>query len=102
MAYQTSDDPYTSAYPPGCDIDPDIKAFIRHYYTQVDTQGKHVEYSECWSKNGTLIIPSGKEFRGRDGNLAPPAFIYLAHLLQRYEIFIRACGMAFQNASTDP
>ncbi|KAF2794085.1 hypothetical protein K505DRAFT_407704 [Melanomma pulvis-pyrius CBS 109.77] len=66
MTPERSDDPYTSEYPPGCNIDPDIKAFIKHYYTQVDTQGKHAEYSECWSDDGVLIVPHGKSFRGRD------------------------------------
>ncbi|KAF2116656.1 hypothetical protein BDV96DRAFT_645073 [Lophiotrema nucula] len=65
MAYDGSDDPYTSEYPPRCHVDPAIKAFIRHYYTQVDIQGRHVEYSECWAEDGVLIVPTGKEFRGR-------------------------------------
>ncbi|KAF2689369.1 hypothetical protein K458DRAFT_439708 [Lentithecium fluviatile CBS 122367] len=66
MTSNGSDSPYVSEYPPNCNIDPDIKALIAHYYEQVDTQGKHVEYSECWAEDGVLIIPAGKEFRGRE------------------------------------
>ncbi|ORY07927.1 hypothetical protein BCR34DRAFT_489090, partial [Clohesyomyces aquaticus] len=54
---------YLSEYPPGCNVDPDIKALIRHYYTQVDIPGKHIEYSKCWAEDGVLIVPSGKAFR---------------------------------------
>lgn len=71
MASQSSDDPYISEYPSNCKIGPDIQALIRYYYKQVDTKGKHVEYSECWAEDGVLIIPTGKEFRGRDGKLVP-------------------------------
>lgn len=74
MAPNNSDDPYVSEYPPGSKIDPDIQALIRHYYTQVDTKGKHVEYSECWAEDGVLIVPTGKEFRGRDGTNPSPLY----------------------------
>ncbi|KAF2740953.1 hypothetical protein EJ04DRAFT_423933 [Polyplosphaeria fusca] len=66
MVTQGVDDAYVSEYPPGCRLDPSIKSLIRHYYTQVDTQGKHREYSECWAEAGILIVSDGKEFRGRD------------------------------------
>ena len=61
------DDPYASEYPPGNGLHEDIQAFIRHYYTQVDTQGRHVEYSECWAEDGVLVVPTGAEFHGREG-----------------------------------
>jgi hypothetical protein len=67
MAANGSDDPYISEYPLASKIDPGIQALIKHYYIQVDTKGKHVEYSECWAEDGVLIVPTGKEFRGRDG-----------------------------------
>lgn len=60
-------DAYVSEYPTDCKLDADIKALIAHYYEQVDTQGKHAEYSECWAEDGVLIVPTGKAFRGRDG-----------------------------------
>ena len=72
MVTPGSDDPYISEYPSDCRVDPDIQAFIRHYYIQVDTQGKHVEYSECWGEDGVLVVPNGKEFRGRNGKQRRP------------------------------
>ncbi|KAF2659435.1 hypothetical protein K491DRAFT_712711 [Lophiostoma macrostomum CBS 122681] len=66
MTDQTSSDPYLSEYPPDCKVNPDIQALIRHYYTQVDTQGRHVEYSECFAEDGVLVVPQGREFHGRD------------------------------------
>ncbi|KAH7116766.1 hypothetical protein B0J11DRAFT_100520 [Dendryphion nanum] len=66
MTTQNGNDPYSSEYPPANNLHPDIQAFIRHYYTQVDTQGRHTEYSECWTEDGVLIVPSGVEFRGRE------------------------------------
>lgn len=75
MTSNASDDPYISEYPPDCNVDPDIKALIAHYYKQVDTKGKHVEYSECWSEDGVLIVPNGKEFRGRDGKLSSSLYL---------------------------
>ncbi|KAF2639179.1 hypothetical protein P280DRAFT_55705 [Massarina eburnea CBS 473.64] len=59
-------DPYTSEFPPNCNIDPDIRALVAKYYLQVDTQGRHTEWCECWSEDGLLIVPTGEEFRGRD------------------------------------
>ena len=69
MTEQTNqdDDPYKSEYPSDSKVDPDIQKLIRHYYAQVDTKGKHVEYSECWAEDGVLVVPFGKEFQGRDG-----------------------------------
>lgn len=61
------EDPYASEYPPGNGLHEDIRKFIRHYYTQVDTQGRHVEYSECWAEDGVLVVPTGAEFHGREG-----------------------------------
>ena len=72
MTDETNQDPYVSEYPPNCKIDPEIQALIRHYYKQVDTQGKHTEYSECWASDGILVVPQGKEFRGRDGDCPIP------------------------------
>ncbi|KAK7189132.1 fungal specific transcription factor [Paraphaeosphaeria sporulosa] len=66
MTSDASDNPYVSEYPPTCTIDPSIKALISHYYQQVDTKGKHVEYSECWIEDGTLVVPNGQEFTGRE------------------------------------
>jgi hypothetical protein len=71
MTSDAGDNPYTSEYPSGCTIEPSIKALIAHYYQQVDTQGKHVEYSECWVEDGTLVLPNGKEIRGREGAIYP-------------------------------
>lgn len=67
MTSSGSDNPYSSEYPSNCNTDPEIKALIAHYYSQVDTKGKHAEYSECWAEDGVLIVPTGKEFRGREG-----------------------------------
>jgi hypothetical protein len=69
MTSQAKDQPYLSEYPPNCKIDPEIKKLIAHYYEQVDTQGKHVEYAECWAEEGVLIVPNGKTFHGREGAL---------------------------------
>lgn len=69
MPSSNSDDTYASEYPPGCKIAPEIQALIRHYYKQVDNQGNHVEYSECWAEDGILIVPDGREFRGREGKI---------------------------------
>lgn len=67
MTSDGNDDPYISEYPSNCTIDPSIKALIAHYYEQVDTPGKHVEYSNCCVEDGVLIVPNGKKFKGREG-----------------------------------
>jgi hypothetical protein len=102
MTSDTSDNPYASEYPPDCIIDPSIKALIAHYYRQVDTQGNHLEYSECWVEDGILVVPTGKEIQGREGvPYATTVSITAPKTSQRSEIYIQACGTMFRRDSTD-
>src|SRR5882757_7893252 len=58
-------------YPSHIKIDNDIRKHISYYYTVVDTIGKDEEYSQCFSRDGLLIMPNGSEVRGRDGKGLP-------------------------------
>ncbi|KAF1978095.1 hypothetical protein BU23DRAFT_251185 [Bimuria novae-zelandiae CBS 107.79] len=66
MTSDPTDNPYESEYPANINIDSSIKELIAHYYKQFDTQGKHVEYSDCWVDDGVLVASNGAEFRGRE------------------------------------
>jgi hypothetical protein len=103
MTSQANNQPYVSEYPPNCKIDSEIRNLIAHYYEQVDTQGKHVEYSECWTEEGVLIVPNGKTFHGREGTF-PHCRMSLteADPLKQSETYILACGMEFRNACIVP
>jgi hypothetical protein len=99
MTSDGSDNPYASEYPQNCKVDSDIKALIAHYYKQVDTQGKHVEYSKCWAEDGVLIVPTGKEVRGREGAIPQlrrrDTEVNFPKLL---EMSTLVCGKGYQSA----
>jgi hypothetical protein len=98
MTSDASDNPYTSEYPQNFNIDPEIKKLIAHYYEQVDTQGKHVEYSECWTEDGVLIVPNGKEFRGREGTYSQHRVSSkVADTLEQLKIYTLECGVEYRS-----
>jgi hypothetical protein len=103
MTSDTSNNPYVSEYPSNCNINSEIRKLIAHYYEQVDMQGKHVEYSECWAEDGVLVVPNGKEVRGRDGAF-PQCRVGTrgANILKRSETCTMACGMECRSVCTAP
>jgi len=103
MTSDASDNPYVSEYPQNLSIDPEIKKLIAHYYQQVDTQGKHVEYSECWAEDGVLIVPNGKEFCGREGTLLQHRISSrVADILEQSGTYTLECGVEYQSVCIAP
>ncbi|PBP26497.1 60S ribosomal protein L24 [Diplocarpon rosae] len=56
---------YTSAYPPGVQVDAGIKTFFEEFYQTSDSPDAHDRYTEYFTKDATLIMASKKGV-GRD------------------------------------
>jgi hypothetical protein len=68
---------YKSEYPPGVQIDDDIKAFFEEFYKTSDTPDAHDKYADSFTRDATLVVASKKGVgrEGKDANYLLPKLL---------------------------